>query len=236
MWYIYKRMCVRARVRVHTWKHMWICHISVGCFQAQKSLSTDETAKPSDSAREQTSTLTPQLNATPEKDRDALLDENDGASSGKLVVQTDNEQQLYMENGSQILDIPITETLADDLGKDNANHVEVPVTVTDAEAVASTSNGERLNGSASEEQPPAKGVEVANETHLLDDTQSNKSGGSDVPPKIDQEGSDSIIIDPLSNTETQAKPGDVKIVSMSNQKKQNEHKAGKVQEQLDEVK
>lgn len=227
--------CVRMCVHVHTWKHMWIWRISIGCFQAQKSLSTDETAKPSDSAREQTSTLTPQLNATPEKDRDALLDENDGASSGKLAVQTDNEQQPYMENGSQISDIPITETLADDLDKDNANHVEVPVTVTDAEAVASTSNGEHLNGSASEEQPPLKG-EVANETHLLDDTQSNKSGGSDVPPKIDQEGSDSIIIDPLSNTETQAKPGDVKIVLMSNQKKQNEHEAGKIQEQLDEVK
>lgn len=214
--------------------------ISFGYFQVQKSLSTDET-KLSDSAHEQTSTLTSHLNVTTEKDRDALLDENDGTSSGKSVVQTDNEQQENLDNGSPMSDIPIAETLADDLGKGkgNTNHVEVPVTDTDAVAVASTSNGELLDGRPSdvhEEQSPAKGVEIANETHPLDDSQSNKSGGADVPPKIDQEISDSINTDTLSNTETQTKVADIKLESIINQKKQHEHKAGKVQEQLDEVK
>lgn len=161
------------------------------------------------------------------------------------MAQTDNEQQQNFDNGIQTSDIPITETSADDVSKDDASLDEVPVTVNDVEAVASTSNGEHLTESpleVHEEQSPVKGVEVVSENHPVEDGQSNKSEGADVPPKIDEERSDSINTDALSNisnTETQLKEADVKVESPINQKKQHEQKAAtsprKVQEQLDEV-
>ncbi|XP_060668656.1 golgin candidate 1 isoform X6 [Ziziphus jujuba] len=213
--------------------------------KAQKRLPTEETLKGSDSADEQTSSISSQANLTPEKDGDDLLNENDGTPSGKSMVQTDNEQQQNFDNGFPTSDIPTTETSADDMGKDDASHDEVPVAVNDAEAVASTSNGEHLMESpleVHEDQLSVKGVEVVSANHLVEDGQSNKSEGADVPPKVDQERSDSINTDApsnISNTETQPNEADVKVESPIKQKKQHERKAAtsarKVQEQLDEA-
>lgn len=220
-------------------------HLFHWIFQAQKRLPTEETLKGSDSADEQTSSISSQANLTPEKDGDDLLNENDGTPSGKSMVQTDNEQQQNFDNGFPTSDIPTTETSADDMGKDDASHDEVPVAVNDAEAVASTSNGEHLMESpleVHEDQLSVKGVEVVSANHLVEDGQSNKSEGADVPPKVDQERSDSINTDApsnISNTETQPNEADVKVESPIKQKKQHERKAAtsarKVQEQLDEV-
>lgn len=213
--------------------------------KAQKRQLADGTSKTSDSVREQTSTLTPQVNATPERDRDVLLNEYDKTPSGESVVQTTTEQQENSKNESPVLNTTKTEALESDINKNDFGVVEVPVIVTDGENITSTTNGELLNESTSEVREEisspllANQVEIVNKHHLVEDDPVTISENADIPPKIDQERPQSENTNVPNNSDIQSKVADVKVEPLSNQKKQEEPKTDsspkKVQEQLDEA-
>ncbi|KAL5572578.1 hypothetical protein UlMin_022175 [Ulmus minor] len=209
----------------------------------QKSPPIDGTPKTPDSVHEQTGSPTLQGNATPEKDRDVVLDKTDGTPPSKSMVKTTIEQQDNPSNDST--STSVTETLANDLSKNDADHVEVPATVSDAESVKKISNGELLAESIAEVREEsslplfAQEVEVVSEQQPVVVGQITDSGGENVLSNINQERSQSENIDVLNNSETQLKVADVKTEPRSSPKKQEEHKADlsprKVQDQLDEA-
>ncbi|XP_021807209.1 golgin candidate 1 isoform X2 [Prunus avium] len=213
--------------------------------KAQKRQSMNESPNTSDSAREQISilTLTSQVDATPEIDSDAHLNDNDGTPSVNPSSQPINEKQQNLEKDSTV-SIPLTETTAIAVGQINAHEVEASTTSTDKEAVTSTSNGELVNEIPSdghEEHPfplSAKEVEVVDENHQVESVdagQDNKSRDADVHPETDQNRTESTTTTAISNRETQSKVADGNEEPVIEQSKQVEHKAGstpvKVQEQ-----
>ncbi|XP_062090880.1 golgin candidate 1 isoform X2 [Humulus lupulus] len=213
-----------------------------------KQTKSETRAKTTDTAQEQNDTITSQVAVTPEKDKDTLLNKNDGTSSSYSTVQTTTENQDDFNNNSPLLEIPHTEALGNDKSKNDTNLVEVPVNNTDQEAVTSTSNVELLNESISEVcedislpigPVPAEEVEIVNTLDPVETDPGTKSGDTDVSRKIDQEKSQSTNVDVLKDGETQSRVADLNIEPLSNQKKQEEQKAvaspKKVQEQLDEA-
>ncbi|XP_034223708.1 golgin candidate 1 isoform X3 [Prunus dulcis] len=211
--------------------------------KAQKRQSMNESPNTSDSAREQISILTSQVDATPEIDSDAHLNNNDGTPSVNPSSQPINEKQQNLEKDSTV-SIPLTETTAIEVGQNNAHEAEASTTSTDKEAVTSTSNGELVNEippDGHEEHPfplSAKEVEVVDENHQVESVdagQENKSRDADVHPETDQNRTESTTTTAISNRETQSKVADVNEEPVIEQSKQVEHKAGstpvKVQEQ-----
>ncbi|PQQ10631.1 golgin candidate 1 isoform X1 [Prunus yedoensis var. nudiflora] len=211
--------------------------------KAQKRQSINESPNTSDSAREQISILTSQVDATPEIDSDAHLNDNDGTPSVNPSSQPINEKQQNLEKDSTV-SIPLTETTAIEVGQNNADEAEASTTSTDKEAVTSTSNGELVNEIPSdghEEHPfplSAKEVEVVDENHQVESVdagQDNKSRDADVHPETDQNRTESTTTTAISNRETQSKVADGNEEPVIEQSKQVEHKAGstpvKVQEQ-----
>ncbi|GMY36154.1 golgin candidate 1 isoform X1 [Fagus crenata] len=208
--------------------------------KAQKRVPVNE----SDTLQEQTSIVTSQVDLTPENDRAAQLVENEGTPT-KSVSQTNDVEQHSIDNDYPMVGIPLTETLANDVVKHDADAMEVPSTVAGVEAVSSSSNGEPVNENTSDvhkEQPPlslpTKEVNIANEDQPIDAGQS-KPGDTDVTGKIDLDSSQSVSTDLPSNSETQLKDADVKVEPLVNQNRQQENKANgsplKEQDQLDEA-
>lgn len=209
--------------------------------QAQKRVPVNE----SDTLQEQTSTVTSLVDVTPENDRASQLIENERTPT-KSVAQTNDGQQHSIDKDSPMVGIPLTETLANDVVKNDADDMEVLSTVADVEAVSLHSNAELVNENTSDvhkEQPPlslpANGVNIVNEDEPIDAGQS-KSGDTDGTGNIDQERSQSVSTDSPSNSDTQLKDADVKVEPLINQNRQQETKADgspmKVQDPLDEVK
>ncbi|CAN6680968.1 unnamed protein product [Malus baccata var. baccata] len=210
--------------------------------KAQKRQSMNESQKISDSAREQISTLASQADVTPEIDSDVHLNENDGTPSADPTSRIINEQQQNLDKDTTI-SIPLTEARAFEVDESNVEQAEASTTITDREAITSTSNGKIVNEIASdgcEEHPlpsSAKEVEVVDENHQVgsvDAGQDNKSRAPDVHPEIDQGRSESTT-DSISNCETQLKVTDGNEEPVVEKNKQLEHKSGsssvKVQEQ-----
>ncbi|KAM1389811.1 hypothetical protein ACFX13_018137 [Malus domestica] len=210
--------------------------------KAQKRQSMHHSQKISDSAREQISTLASQADVTPEIDSDVRLNENDGTPSADPTSRIINEQQQNLDKDTTI-SIPLTETRAFEVDESNVEQAEASTTITDREAITSTSNGKIVNEIASdgcEEHPlppSAKEVEVVDENHQVgsvDAGQDNKSRAPDVHPEIDQGRSESTT-DSISNSETQLKVTDGNEEPVVEKNKQLEHKSDsssvKVQEQ-----
>ncbi|CAN6541024.1 unnamed protein product [Malus baccata var. baccata] len=210
--------------------------------KAQKRQSMNESQKISDSAREQISTLASQADVTPEIDSDVHLNENDRTPSADPTSRIINEQQQNLDKDATI-SIPLTETRAFEVDESNVEQAEASTTITDREAITSTSNGKIVNEIASdgcEEHPlpsSAKEVEVVDENHQVgsvDAGQDNKSRAPDVHPEIDQGRSESTT-DSISNSETQLKVTNGNEEPVVEKNKQLEHKSGsssvKVQEQ-----
>lgn len=210
--------------------------------QAQKKLSADESLKIDDTSGEQANTQVLQLDVTSDKDRVAVLAvERETTPSGKTQRNTEQLQN----NEKDAPSIPATEPLAKDVAKHDADHVEVPGTVTDMDSPTFTSNGELLNENASdvhvEHSPlpvPPKEIEIVHEDHSDDAGQIIKSEDADVSLKIDIERSETQV-DPPVNSESPSKEADVKVETPVIQKKQQEHKDDdpptKVQDQLEEA-
>ncbi|KAF3945163.1 hypothetical protein CMV_028435 [Castanea mollissima] len=208
--------------------------------KAQKRVPVNE----SDTLQEQTGTVTSLVDVTPENDRAAQLIENDRTPT-KSVAQTNDGQQHSIDKDSPMVGIPLTETLANDVVKNDADVMEVLSTVADVEAVSLHSNAELVNENTSDshkEQPPlslpANGVNIVNEDEPIDAGQS-KSGDTDGTGNIDQEISQSVSTDSPSNSETHLKDADIKVEPLINQNRQQETKADgspmKVQDPLDEA-
>lgn len=209
--------------------------------QAQKRVPVNE----SDTLQEQTGTVTSLVDVTPENDRAAQLIENDRTPT-KSVAQTNDAQQHSIDKDSPMVGIPLTETLANDVVKNDADVMEALSTVADVEAVSLHSNAELVNENTLDihkEQPPlslpANGVNIVNEDEPIDAGQ-GKSGDTDGTGNIDQERSQSVSTDSPSNSETHLKDADIKVEPLINQNRQQETKADgspmKVQDPLDEVK
>nr|XP_023915652.1 golgin candidate 1 isoform X1 [Quercus suber]POF06508.1 golgin candidate 1 [Quercus suber] len=208
--------------------------------KAQKRVPVNE----SDTLQEQTSTVTSLVDVTPENDRASQLIENERTPT-KSVAQTNDGQQHSINKDSPMVGIPLTETLANDVVKNDADDMEVLSTVADVEAVPLHSNSELVNENTSDvhkEQPPlslpANGVNIVNEDEPIDAGQS-KSGDTDDTGNIDQERSQSVSTDSPSNSETQLKDADVKVEPLIYQNRQQGTKADgspmKVQDPLDEA-
>lgn len=214
--------------------------------QAQKRLSTSEPPKTNDTAQVQIGTQPAVLDIAPDKDRATLSFENDGTTSSNSIAQANNEQLQNGNKDASIFGIPSSETLPNDMVKPEGDLPEVVPTVTDVEAIASTSNGELVNdkADANEGQPtslsPMVGVDIVSEDHPVDAGQNIKSRDADVPSQIDLEGSQSVSVDAPSGSDAQSNDAESKAETISNQKKQQEHKGDaspmKLQDQLDEVK
>lgn len=214
--------------------------------QAQKRLSTNEPSKTNDTAQVQTGTQPAVSDIAPDKDRATRSFENEETTSSNSTAQANNEQLQNGNKDASVFGIPSLETLPNDMVKPEADLPEVAPTVTDVEAIASTSNGELVNdkADANEEQPtslpPTAGVEIVSEDHPVEEGQNIRSRDADVPSQIDQEGSQSVNVDAPSSSDTQSNDSESKVETISNQKKQQEHKGDaspmKLQDQLDEVK
>lgn len=230
------------------------------CLQAQKRQSISESpetishnkiesTETSDSAREQTNILTPQVDATPEKGSDVHLNDNGGTPYETSMIQTINKQEQDLEKGSTA-SIPLTETPGIGVSETDAGQLEASPILTDREAVTSTSNGELVNEIASvgweEHLLPliAKEVEVGhenNQVQSVDAGQDNRYKDADVPPDFDQERSPSIATNVSSNRQNHLEVADGNEEPVIERSKQLEPKAGssplKVQEQdqLEEV-
>ena len=203
--------------------------------------------KASDTVREQTATLAPQaVNVTPEKDRDAPLNQNDVAAAGKSVVQITNETIDNLGNDSPISSIPISDASGNDSTENDSDHGKVQAPVAEEVAVTCTSNGDLPSESTLEAREeyssllPSKEIKIASENHTIVVEPELKHGDSDVPPNIDQETSQSEKINVEKNNETPAEVADDKVEASVNQTKQEEQKPDaspqKEQDQLDEVK
>ncbi|KAB2019325.1 hypothetical protein ES319_D08G290600v1 [Gossypium barbadense] len=220
--------------------------------KAQKRLSTKRSPKPSDTINKQTSSEVLKSDITPDKDKATFSSDNERSSSANSMVQTSSE--LYNNSEKDNPTIPSSELLDPDLVKHSVDQEEVSVSVSNAEAPLSTSNGELLNENASDvhvEHPPpsfaTKDIEVVSEDHLTDGGQNSDSKTSDVPLKTDQEGpqhpqkesSQHVIADSHVNFEAKLKEDDVKVGTPVNQKKPQEQNADTpqtvVQDQLDEA-
>ncbi|CBI28011.3 hypothetical protein VitviT2T_016466 [Vitis vinifera] len=213
--------------------------------KAQKRLSTNEPSKINDTAQVQTGTQPAVSDIAPDKDRATRSFENDETTSSNSTAQANNEQLQNGNKDASVFGIPSLETLPNDMVKPEADLPEVAPTVTDVEAIASTSNGELVNdkADANEGQPtsfsPTAGVEIVSEDHPVEAGQNIKSRDADVPSQIDQEGSQSVNVDAPSSSDTQSNDSEIKVETISNQKKQQEHKGDaspmKLQDQLDEA-
>ncbi|KAL5771149.1 hypothetical protein ACOSP7_015303 [Xanthoceras sorbifolium] len=210
--------------------------------KAQKRLSKNESPEINDTAREQNNTQTSQINVTSDNERANVPIENERMPTGK--TQRNSEQQHDTKKDSP--SIASTESLPNDVIKHDADQAEVPVTVNDADNAMSTSNGELLNENASDvyvehSASPllAKEKEFVNEDNSNGAGENIKPGDSDVPLKIDNEGSPSLIADPPVTIDNPSNDADIKVEPLVSETKQQDQKADKppmkVQDQLEEA-
>ncbi|XP_058002000.1 golgin candidate 1 isoform X2 [Hevea brasiliensis] len=214
--------------------------------RARKRLSTNESYQASNTTGELSNTQTSKLDVISDIDRNTLSVENDATPSSQSILQTLTEQQQNTDRG--VSSIASSERLANEVVKDNAYHVEVPVTAADAEAATSTSNGELLNEKDSDvpvelvpSPLPAKEIEILNEDHQDHPFDADiKLRDAVVSSNIDQERSQLAITDPPVNGETSVKGADLRaepLVDQQNHQQQSKADTSlmKIQDQLDEA-
>ncbi|KAA8534919.1 hypothetical protein F0562_029865 [Nyssa sinensis] len=191
--------------------------------KTQKRLSLNGTPKTINTAREQTSSETSQLDLAPDKDRAAQSFETDGITPSSSTPHTSNEEHHNVDNDSSILGVPLPETIS----TDELRHDADPVNASDVR------EGNPSSSLAS------KGIEVVHEDPPVDSGQTMRLGDANAPTKIDQERSESANVDTPSKVESQLKDLDLKIEPHLDQKKQQELRADisplKVEDQLDEA-
>ncbi|KAF2285227.1 hypothetical protein GH714_039053 [Hevea brasiliensis] len=189
--------------------------------RARKRLSTNESYQASNTTGELSNTQTSKLDVISDIDRNTLSVENDATPSSQSILQTLTEQQQNTDRG--VSSIASSERLANEVVKDNAYHVEVPVTAADAEAATSTSN------------------EILNEDHQDHPFDADiKLRDAVVSSNIDQERSQLAITDPPVNGETSVKDADLRaepLVDQQNHQQQSKADTSlmKIQDQLDEA-
>ncbi|XP_038700471.1 golgin candidate 1 isoform X1 [Tripterygium wilfordii] len=206
--------------------------------KAQKRLATNESPKRTDTILGQSNLQT--SHETSDKDGGNFSVQKEGTPSDNSVTRTISDTKLSTDKDARGTISP--DTLADNMVKHDADHVEAPTTVTDVDAATSMPNG---NENASDVAVhnhslplPSKEIEVITEVHPSDDGQNIKSGDADVLSTIDEDKSHSLVTDFPVNENVHPNDGD-KIGTLVSQKKKQEHKADgsptKVQDQLEEA-
>ena len=215
--------------------------------QAQKRLSSNETPKTIDTSLEHNSSEASESDVALDKDRRVSSIGNDGISLSNSNAEASNGDQLNVEKDRSLSASSLSETILNEEIKHNAVDEKVPAIVSDVEAILPTSNGKSINEGLSDGLErvsssllSVNGVEVVHKDPPVDSGQSFRMGDAGSPKKIEQEGSQPVSVDAPSKVDTQLKDDDLKVESLSNQKKPQEHKADtssvKIEYQLDEVK
>ncbi|XP_022946393.1 golgin candidate 1 isoform X1 [Cucurbita moschata] len=211
----------------------------------KKKLSSNEPSISKDAAEEQTSTLlsTVDVVVAPEKDGivSSIEDDRTVTASDKSTTHVNKRKPDGDDNNVPILDIPPTDAVVVEAGKQIPDDMEAAVA--DVEVIAPTSNTELNNVNAldlHEEQllstPNQEAVEINKENR--DDAQSNKLGSEETISKTDRDMSESATMGFQDNDENQTK-NDSNKVQLPVEQKQQENTADKsptkVQDQLEEA-
>lgn len=204
--------------------------------QVQKRISTNEPSKTNDTAQVQTGTQPAILDIAPDADTATRSYENDGTNS---TAQEHNEQ---IQNGNKdvsVSGIPSSQTLQNDLIAAEADLPEAVPVVTDVEAVVLASSDGLVNDKVDVNEGQHTSLSPTAEVDIVSQDPIN-SRDADVPSQIDQNGSQSVGVDARSASDTQSNDAESKVETVSNHRKQQEHKGDaspmKLQDQLDEVK
>ncbi|XP_059637880.1 golgin candidate 1 isoform X2 [Cornus florida] len=213
--------------------------------KTQKRLSSNETPKTINAARDETTFETTKLGLVSDKDMTAMSIETDGASPSNYTSQSRNEEPNNLHKDGSILGSPLPLNFSNDGVKHDDDHAKVPATVSNVEAITSSSNGKSVDKQASDvheeshSSPLAKGDKVVGEDPAVDSGQVIKLEDASAPVKIDEERSQSVIAETPGNVESELKDANLMAEPLSNQKKQYEQKTDifpvKVQDQLDEA-
>ncbi|KAG6599474.1 Golgin candidate 1, partial [Cucurbita argyrosperma subsp. sororia] len=211
----------------------------------KKKLSSNEPSISKDAAEEQTSTLlsTVDVVVAPEKDGIVSSTEDDRTvtASDKSTTHVNKRKPDGDDNNVPILDIPSTDAVVVEAGKQIPDDMEAAVA--DVEVIAPTSNTELNNVNAldlHEEQllstPNQEAVEINKENR--DDVQSNKLGSEETISKTDRDMSESATMGFQDNDENQTKNDSNKVQPPVEQKQQEntaDKSPTKVQDQLEEA-
>ncbi|PSS15567.1 Golgin candidate like [Actinidia chinensis var. chinensis] len=214
--------------------------------KAQKRLSSNETPNIIYTSLEHNSSEASQADVAIDKDRGGSSIRNDGISLSNSNAEASNEDQLNVEKDRSLSASSLFETILNEEVKHDAVDEKAQAIVSDVEAIAPTSNSNLVDEGFSDGLErvsssllSVNGVEVVRKDPPVDSGQSFRKGDAVSPKKIEQQGSQPVSVDTPSKVDTQLKDDDLKVESLSNQKKPQEHKADtssvKIEYQLDEA-
>lgn len=214
-------------------------------FLAQKKVLSNELPTASATPEEQSSTLASKADVvlSPGKHGIVSSTEDDRMISDKSPTQVNERKPDDNDNTIPVLEIPSTDGLVVEAGKQIPDGMDTSAAVADVEVIAPTSKTELTNVNASDvheenllSTPNKEAVEI-NKEHQ-DEEQSNKLGSVETISKIDREMSESAPTEFQNNGESQTKDDSNKVQSPVNQKHQEntaDKSSIKVQDQLEEV-
>ncbi|XP_057506750.1 LOW QUALITY PROTEIN: golgin candidate 1-like [Actinidia eriantha] len=213
--------------------------------KAQKRLSSNETPKIIYTSLEHNSSEASQSDVAIDKDWGFLQLEMMGSVSVIPMLKL-AEDQLNVEKDRSLSASSLFETILNEEVKHDAVDEKAQAIVSDVEAIAPTSNSNLVDEGFSDGLErvsssllSVNGVEVVRKDPPVDSGQSFRMGDAGSPKKIEQQGLQPVSVDTPSKVDTQLKDDDLKVESLSNQKKPQEHKADtssvKIEYQLDEA-
>ncbi|XP_057468253.1 LOW QUALITY PROTEIN: golgin candidate 1-like [Actinidia eriantha] len=214
--------------------------------KAQKRLSSNETPKTIDTSLEHNSSEASESDVALDKDRGVSSIDNDGISLSNSNAEASNEDQLNVEKDRSLSASSLSETILNEEIKHKTVDEKCLAIVSNVEAIVPTSNGKPVNEGLSDGLErvsssllSVNGVEVVHKDPPADSGQNFRMGDAGSPKKIEQEGSQPVSVDTPRKVDTQLKDDDLKVESLSNQTKPQEHKADtssvKIEDQLDEA-
>ncbi|KAJ8768832.1 hypothetical protein K2173_023736 [Erythroxylum novogranatense] len=186
------------------------------------------------------SSQTSKSNVSSDKDGTIIFVENDETLSSKLNDQPSSRQLLTTDNNTPT--ISLSESPDNKVVQNDAENLEVSVTVSDADTAMSTTNGELLNEKASDVpidlrslEQPAKDPKNVKEDNAGQDI---KLRNADVPSIVDHAESQIVNKDSPVTSGTPLNDVHHDVEPLIDQKKQPEHKGDasvKLQDQLNEA-
>lgn len=212
---------------------------------AQKKASSNEPSIANATPEEPTSTLASKTDVVlaPGKDGIVSSSEDGRIASDQSMTQVNKRKPDDDDNNVPVLDIPSTDALVVEAGKQIPDGVDTSAAVADVEVIAPTSKTEPNNVNALDvheehllSTPNKEAVEI-NKEHQ-DEEQSNKVGSEETISKIDRDMSVSAPTEFQDNGESRRKDDSNKVQSPVNQKQQEntaDKSPIKVQDQLEEV-
>lgn len=211
----------------------------------KKKASSNEPSIANATPEEPTSTLASKTDVVlaPGKDGIVSSSEDGRIASDQSMTQVNKRKPDDDDNNVPVLDIPSTDALVVEAGKQIPDGVDTSAAVADVEVIAPTSKTEPNNVNALDvheehllSTPNKEAVEI-NKEHQ-DEEQSNKVGSEETISKIDRDMSVSAPTEFQDNGESRRKDDSNKVQSPVNQKQQEntaDKSPIKVQDQLEEA-